>query len=691
MQALWNKCSLRVKIRLSFGVVMAVFLAAIAGLFFIDAKVQAVVNFQTMTLVPLRSTANQLEIYAEQADDIGGYYVMEKRPSAAARYLVRYRAAYAKFREMLDLAAQRADDADQRRIVAQIREADSGPSGWSAGNEASFKLKIAGRLADAERTYVNSPPDPILGGAERFRRDVVKENDDVLAQLHRLQHLAFFVGVALVVFAIALGLIISTLISRSLTRSIAATTIAIGEIVSDDIASLTQMLRRLATGDLTARFASNRSPLVVTQADEIGTLMHNYNALAAALTDMTTQYSTAVDTLADLISGVAMTSKSLAAASDEASAAAKQSTVAVEQIAHAVDTVANGANDQAARIADAATAIEELSRTAEQIAMVATHQAESIATSTAALQRLDEGIGALSTQSTTLTAATRDASSQTQTGNSAVRETAGTIAQLKTVSTTAGDAMTSLEGRSSRVEEIVETIEDIADQTNLLALNAAIEAARAGEHGRGFAVVADEVRKLAVRSSTATKEISKILGDIKRETVAAAAAMRTSTASMDSGITVSAQAAHALETVARAIETTAGVAELLADQTRQMRDASLQVTHNMASSSAAVEENAAAAAEMRSTTDHITNAIAPISATASLNASTAQEAALSTRQLAVGIAEIDATSRALRDQATQLEALIDKFTTSDSNSDAAVRSGRTQSRSQPKRVATTSR
>jgi methyl-accepting chemotaxis protein len=177
--------------------------------------------------------------------------------------------------------------------------------------------------------------------------------------------------------------------------------------------------------------------------------------------------------------------------------------------------------------------------------------------------------------------------------------------------------------------------------------------------------VADEVRKLAERSSIATKEISKILSAIKRETIAAAGAMRSSSQSMDSGIAVSQRASRSLETVGAAIATTTSVAESLAGQAIEMRNASLHVTENMASASAAVEENAAAAAEMRSTTQHVMQAMVPVTAAARKNSATAQEVASSASDLAGSITAIDSTVKALRDQAETLKGLLAKFTLTD--------------------------
>ena len=662
MLRFWNNCKLEVKLQAAFGLVMLTFVAALVGVFVLYGQVAALHTVQATQLTPARVAILRTLLFAEKADDDEAYYVMEHRPVQAAADLANYRKDIATFHVEIDKATKLADNDAHREAIDRAQKFVNGFDGFDQGSEDSIALRVRNKFSEAQKMVLDASLSRLIELADSYSSNIVAQVDASDAEEQRLATLAKTLGVTLAVLSLICGFTIATFFSRSISRAVAATTLAISEIVSEDIAALMLILKRLAAGDLTGRFESSRAALKVSGNDEIGALVRTYNVLAAALSEMGILYSAATENLRELISGVALTSKSLAAASDETSSAANQSTAAVSQIAKAIEAVASGARNQAAKIADTATAIEELSRTAEQIAMVAKNQAESIVATSAALLKLDNGIGNLSSQGATLTTSAREASSEAAAGNAAVMETAGTITQLKTVSAKAAAAMASLEKRSSQVEEIVDTIEDIADQTNLLALNAAIEAARAGEHGRGFAVVADEVRKLAERSSIATKEITKILGDIKRETITAAGAMRSSSDSMDSGIAVSQRASRSLESIGVVVATTTRVAEALAGQVREMRDASTRVTENMAGASTAVQENAAAAAEMRSTTDEVTSAMIPIAATATQNASTAEDAASSTQQLALGIAEIDTTARALRNQAEQLENLVAKFT-----------------------------
>jgi len=131
---------------------------------------------------------------------------------------------------------------------------------------------------------------------------------------------------------------------------------------------------------------------------------------------------------------------------------------------------------------------------------------------------------------------------------------------------------------------------------------------------------------------------------------------------MDSGIAVSQRASRSLESVGAAIATKTSVAEPLAGQAKEMRDASLHVTEKMASAAPAVEENAAAAAEIDSTNQPVIQAMVPVTAAAAKNTGTAQQVASSASDLAAGITAIDSTVKAPRDQAEDLRGLTAKFT-----------------------------
>ena len=484
---------------------------------------------------------------------------------------------------------------------------------------------------------------------------------------------------ALGVLALAATIAITLLLSRRMSRRLTRVSRALDAIVRDDFARLSQVLAALAEGDLRSTFRSNRERMDDGGVDEIGDVARSYDAIAAGLGAIGEELTAGLEALRDLIGGVILASRSLSLASEQSSSAANQASVAVEQIARAVDSVAGGARDQAAKIAQAGAAIEELARSAEMIADGAAHQATAIHDATGAIQQLDVGIESLSSHGSDLARSAREASDEVFGGNGAVTETQEAMRRLRDVSQGAAGAMVALEERSAQVEQIVRTIEEIADQTNLLALNAAIEAARAGEHGRGFAVVADEVRKLAERSSGATREITAILSAIRRETITAAEAMRTSDSSMESGLSLAERAATALAGVERAIDTTTKIAEELASRAQTMRDASLRVTENVSTASAGVEENAAAASQMKITTRDVTAAILPVATAAEEQSSAAQQAAIATGELASGVQEIEATARGLREQAEQLDGLVARFVVGETGSNgAAAVNGSTQ-------------
>ena len=234
-----------------------------------------------------------------------------------------------------------------------------------------------------------------------------------------------------------------------------------------------------------------------------------------------------------------------------------------------------------------AAASEEISSSATQQAQGAETQKDQTTQVATVLQ--------VSDNSNKASEAARKASETARHGGSIVDET---LAKMRVIAESVGSTARKMEelGKSSdQIGRIIGVIDDIADQTNLLALNAAIEAARAGEQGRGFAVVADEVRKLAERTTTATKEIAQMIKNIQDETRTAVSAMEQGTTQVEEGVASTAQAGDSLKEIIQMAEQVGEMITHIATAATEQSSASEEVNNNMDQIAKLVKESAAGA------------------------------------------------------------------------------------------------
>jgi methyl-accepting chemotaxis protein len=241
------------------------------------------------------------------------------------------------------------------------------------------------------------------------------------------------------------------------------------------------------------------------------------------------------------------------------------------------EQIATGTEEVAAQVSGVATASEEMAATSSEIARNCASAADS----------------------------SKQASNLAIEGVSVVQETVTGMGRIADRVTLTATTVERLGSRSDQIGEIVETIEDIADQTNLLALNAAIEAARAGEQGRGFAVVADEVRALAERTTKATKEIGMMIRDIQNDTKGAVSAMKEGVIEVERGTRDADKSRIALEHILNQINTVseqilqiATAAEQQTATTTEITNSIQMITDVVQTSARSSHESAASASEL---------------------------------------------------------------------------------------------
>ncbi len=299
--------------------------------------------------------------------------------------------------------------------------------------------------------------------------------------------------------------------------------------LASSIDRLLHDIRLIAEGDMTVRAE-------VQSDDDIGKLAHSLNQT--------------VETIEQMLARVVMS--------------AERTVSAVRDITSATEGLAVASNKQSLQATHVAGAVEEMSSTIEE-----TTQQTSVAAHEASL-----------------------ANDDAQNGNAAMSSMIENVRRVADVVIQAADKISTLGKSSEQIGEIVEVIDEIADQTNLLALNAAIEAARAGEQGRGFAVVADEVRKLAERTQKATKEISSTIRIIQKETTEAVGSMQAGTRLVQDGEAIIRKTADAFRAILNRTESVSDVMSQLATASEEQSTTSNTMAESVSVITGSIEESA---------------------------------------------------------------------------------------------------
>lgn len=302
---------------------------------------------------------------------------------------------------------------------------------------------------------------------------------------------------------------------------------------------ISTIMHAIDAADLNTTFSSNR-------ADEIGDMLRSLDKF--------------VGTIRRTIEKLVEISVSIAQASSDISAS--------------TDVMALGAGEQSARVTEVSGSVEQMSKTILDNSRNASVTAESARTAKKAAAH----------------------------GGMVVQETVSGMRRIADVVKQSAEGVRTLGCSSDQIGEIVLVIEDIANQTNLLALNAAIEAARAGEQGRGFAVVADEVRKLAERTTKATKEIAERIGRIQKETAEAVRSMEAGTKEVNAGIELADAAGSSLKEIVNISQTVTDMIIQIASASKQQAATSEEIAKSVVQISSVTRENAGGIQQIVKTT-----------------------------------------------------------------------------------------
>lgn len=377
----------------------------------------------------------------------------------------------------------------------------------------------------------------------------------------------------------------TAIIVFSITLIVAGTLIFfIVRSISKRLSNLARFSKKVSEGDL-------RDKLQIQSDDEIGQVGKGFNTM--------------IDSLRSLIGAVQTSVENVASSSEELTASAGQTSKATEHITLAIEQFSSGNESQNDKVELSSEELEEMNR---------------------GLQNMNESAESITASSIKST----DIAGE---GGQLVEKTASQMNVIDQSVKKAENVISALESKSKDITQILGVINGIADQTNLLALNAAIEAARAGESGRGFSVVAEEVRKLAVQCANSAKEIENLIKEIVQDIDVSQEVFTAVNREVQSGLSFTEQTKVSFHNIF-------DMTKEISDQLQTMNQTVVQLSKGSAHVSEAVRE------------------IADVSRESSANI---QDIAASAEEQLASMEEISSSSATLSSMAEELRDLISKF------------------------------
>ncbi|MBW7903868.1 MAG: methyl-accepting chemotaxis protein [Rhodocyclaceae bacterium] len=248
-----------------------------------------------------------------------------------------------------------------------------------------------------------------------------------------------------------------------------------------------------------------------------------------------------------------------------------------------------------------ASAAQQLATSSSQVAVATTAQSEASASMAAAVEQMTVSVNHVSEQARETHGIASETGTLSHDGNRVIEETVTEMRAVARIVEAAAATIRRMGEKSQEISSIVQVIKDVADQTNLLALNAAIEAARAGEQGRGFAVVADEVRKLAERTAKATTEIGAVIGAVQSSAGEAVDTMQQAVVQVASGVDKAQAASTSMTEISSGAENAVQMVNEISNALREQSVAANDIAANVERIAQMSEENGAATREVADT------------------------------------------------------------------------------------------